>query len=808
MAALTLHGTTLVALLASGGCRPDPAPDRLASAEHPRLPTGAYLDPVGTHVTLGSMPLTMVTAPGGRYVVVLLNGWREQGLQVVDRFAGRVTQTEVLPAVFLGLAFAPDSTTLYASGGYRDVVYRLRWHGGRLTLTDSLPLAPDTRRLGRRYPAGLALSPDGRRLYVAENLADSLAVLDPATGQVLQRVATGRYPYGVVAAPDGTVYVSAWGGDHVSVFETTGETLAPAGEIAAGRHPSALLLNADGSRLFVASATTDRVAVVDTRSRTVIATLDDAAPSGPAEGSTPNALALSPDGTRLIVAEADNNAVAVFALSPTTANVPSATGADRLEGRIPVGWYPTAVALAADTLLVVNGKGPGTGPNPDGPRPGERLQNRRAYTLGQTTGTLTTFPLDLGDATRMGALSGRVARANGWDAARPPAEYPPFEHVIYVIKENRTYDQILGDLPIGDGDASLVLFPRAVTPNHHALAERFGVFDRFFVNAEVSADGHNWTVGAYAGDYVQKTVPSNYSSRGRTYDYEGQNRGAIPEDDVNEPSSGYLWDLAERAGITLRNYGEFARPDAQGRWVATKPFLAAHTDPDFPGWDLDIPDQRRADAWLEEFHEYERTGELPQLQILRLPNDHTSGLSAGKPTPRAYVADNDLALGRVIAALTRSPFWKNTVVFVLEDDAQDGPDHVDSHRSPLLVISAYSRPGVIHRFANTTDVIATIADILHLGSLSQFDHFGRPLAGIFAAEPDLTPYTTLVPDVRLDEVNPSGTRGALESEGLELGQEDRSEDDLFNRILWQAVKGDVPYPGPRRMSLLELHRSR
>ncbi len=798
----------LLALVASAGCHPDPAADRPTSVERPRLPTGAFLDPVGTQVTLGSMPLAMAPVPDGQHVVILLNGWREQGLQVVDRFRGRVTQTEVLPAVFLGLAFGPDGSTLYVSGGYRDVVYRFRWRDDRLSLVDSLPLAPNTSRLGRRYPAGVAVSPDGRRLYVAENLADSLAVLDPVTGRVLQRSPTGRYPYGVVAAPDGTVYVSAWGGDHVSVFETSGDVLAPAGEIAAGRHPSALLLNGDGSRLFVASASTDRVAVIDTRSRAVIATLEDQAPSGPSEGSTPNALALSSEGTHLLVAEADNNAVAMFSLSPATANVPTATGTDGLAGRIPVGWYPTAVALSGDTLLAVNGKGHGTGPNPDGPRSGRPLQNRRAYTLGQTTGSLTTFAVDLADAERLADLSDRVSRANGWDAPREPAEYPPFEHVIYVIKENRTYDQVLGDLPIGDGDTSLVLFPRTVTPNHHALAERFGVFDRFFVNAEVSADGHNWSVGAYAGDYAQKTVPSNYSSRGRTYDYEGQNRGVVPEDDVNEPSSGYLWDLAERAGITLRNYGEFARPDAEGRWVATKPFLAAHTDPDFPGWDLSVSDQRRVDAWLEEFREYERAGRLPQLQILRLPNDHTSGLSAGMPTPRAYVADNDLALGRVIQALTRSPFWKNTVVFVLEDDAQDGPDHVDSHRSPLLVVSAYSRPGVIHRFANTTDVIATIADILQLGSLSQFDHFGRPLTEIFADEPDLTPFVALVPDVPLDEMNPPGTRGALESERLELGLEDRSEDDLFNRILWEAVKGDVPYPGPRRMSLLELHRGR
>jgi YVTN family beta-propeller protein len=801
------HATLLVALLAAA-CAPGSPANMPSGAEPTRLPTGVVLDPVGTQVSLGSMPLAMTLAPGGRHAIVLLNGWREQGLQVVDRFAGRVTQTTVLPAVFLGLAFAPDSTTLYASGGYRDVVYRLRWEDGRLILTDSLALEPAGSRPGRRYPAGIALSPDGRSLYVAENLGDSLAVIALPEGRVVQRLATGRYPYGVAVAPDGAVYVSAWGAEHVSVFGPTGDALAPDGDIAAGRHPSALLLNADGSRLFVTSASTDRVAVVDTRTRAVIATLEDPPAGGAASGSTPNALALAPDGTRLLVAEADNNAVAVFALSSATAGVAGAAGSDRLEGRIPSAWYPTAVAVAGDSLLVVSGKGLGTSPNPDGRVPGRRLENPRAYTLGQTSGTLAIVDIPPADRRVLGTLSDRVARANGWHADPAPASYPPFEHVIYVIKENRTYDQVLGDLPVGDGDTSLVFFPRAVTPNHHALAERFGVFDRFFVNAEVSADGHNWSMAAYVTDYAEKTVPSNYASLGRSYDYEGTNRGQIPEDDVNEPTNGYLWDLAERAGVTLRNYGEFALPDREGRWVATKPLLAAHTDPDFPGWDLDIPDQRRADAWLAEFRESVRTGELPQLQILRLPNDHTSGASAGTPTPRAYVADNDLALGRVIEALSRSPFWKNTVVFVLEDDAQDGPDHVDSHRSPLLVISAYNRPGVIHRFANTTDVIATIADVLHLGSLSQFDHFGRPLAGIFAYEPDPTPYTALVPDIPLDERNPSGTRGALESERLDLTQEDRSDDELFNRILWEAVKGDAPYPGPRRLSLLELHRGR
>ena len=420
-----------------------------------------------------------------------------------------------------------------------------------------------------------------------------------------------------------------------------------------------------------------------------------------------------------------------------------------------------------------------------------------------------------GDA--LAQLTARVVRANGWDKPRSSSgvKYPPFTHVLYVIKENRTYDQILGDLRQGDGDTSLVFFPRAVSPNHHALAERFGLFDRFFVNAEVSADGHNWSTAAYATDYLEKTVQSNYSGRGRSYDYEGTNRGfdAIPEDDVAEPASGYLWNLAEQKGITLRNYGEFVVSDSTDRddlpvsYRGNKPFLFANTNPKFPPFNMNIPDQRRADVWLQDLAEYTRTGRMPALQIMRLPNDHTSGARAGAPSPRAAMADNDLALGRVIEALSRSPFWKNTVVFVLEDDAQNGPDHVDSHRSPLLVISAYNRAGVIHRFANTTDVLRTIEEILGLSSLSHFDYYGRPLREIWSATADLRPYRALTPSVSLDEKNPARTPEARSSEALDLDIEDAADEDLFNRILWAAIKGrDVPYPGARRISALELRQ--
>lgn len=751
--------------------------------------------------------------------MLLLGGWREHGLQVVDR-TGQVRQTIPQAAAFVGLAFSGLGTTLYASGGNTDVVYRYRWVDDQAQLSDSIILAPrDTGKDGTHYPAGLALSPDGGTLYAAENLADSLAVVDVSTGAVIQRLATGRYPYGVVVTPDGSVWVSNWGASTLSLFAPAGNgPLTAATLVPAGRHPSALLLNRTGTRVFVASGSTDRITVIDTRSHAIVATLLDPPPSGPDEGTTPNGLALSDDGTRLFVAEADANAVAVFDLRAATADVAAAIGDDRLAGRIPVGWYPTALVQWHDTLLVANGKGAGTGPNPGGPQPGQAQVRRgtvdpdTSYTLGQIRGSVSIVPVTPGGLDLV-SLTARVVRANGWDSTHAGSAYPPFQHVIYILKENRTYDQVLGDLPAADGDTSLVLFGRSVTPNHHALAERFGTFDRFFVNAEVSADGHNWSMAGYATDYTQKTTPANYDHGGRTYDYEGENRGRIPEEDVAEPAQGYIWDLARRAGITFANFGEFSveETDAEGdkRYHATKPFLAAHTDPRYPSFDMAITDQTRIDVWLDAFHRWVAQGTMPALQILHLPCDHTAGALPGMRTPRAMVADNDLALGRLVDALSRSPFWKNTVVFVMEDDAQNGPDHVDSHRSPLLVISAYSKSGVFHRFTNTTDALRTMEGILKLDALSQYDHYGHPLREIWRDTPDTAPFAALTPAVPLAEQNPAGTRAARESRKLDFSVVDAADMDSFNRVLWMAVKGEqAPYPGTHRMSAIEARRSR
>jgi DNA-binding beta-propeller fold protein YncE len=847
------------------------------------LPTGVRLDPAGRSSDLGNMPLSMVLAPEGDRVVVLLAGWREQGLQVVETRTGKVLQTLELPAAFLGMAFAADGHTLYAAGGYEDVVYRFDWQGGVATPAGAIALAEKDAKKGTRYPAGLALARDGKTLYVAENLADSLAVVDLASGKVLQRLPAGHLPYDVAVGAAGEVYVSAWGGDTLSVFAAApgggtvpgGGTasggaasgggapdaataavtgLVAAGRVEVGRHPSALLLGAGGSRLFVASASTDRVTVVDTRTRRVVTQLNDPPPAGPAEGSTPSALALTGDGRRLLVAESDNNAVAVFDLAAATSGVadPAADATrgrrDRLAGRIPAGWYPTAVLAVGDSLLVLNGKGRGAGPNPAGARFGEAKRDPRSYTLGQTSGTLTVLAAMPSQA-GLADLDRRVARANGWERAAPAARaeredramredletradpraagrmgdppagpggrsapgsalararraphYPPLRHVVFIIKENRTYDQVFGDMPGGDGDPRLQFFTRAEAPNHRALAERFGLFDRFLCNGEVSSQGHYWSTAAYATDYIEKITPSVYSSR----------RAEDEDDEPALPASGFLWDLAAARGYGVRVYGEMATAakDAAGGTVyrATVPSAAPYTSPTYPAWDLAIPDQRRADAWLAELAGYVRQGQMPALEVLHLPNDHTSGTKPGMPTPRASMADNDLALGRIVEGLSHSPFWKDTVVFVVEDDAQNGPDHVDSHRAPFLAISPYSRRGAVHRFANTTDVLATIEDILGLDSLSHFDTFGRPLRGIFAATPDLTPYQALVPAQALTDVNPPNAPAASQSMRLDFTAPDAAPAAELNEILWRTLKGDEPYPAPARLSTLDVQR--
>jgi len=793
---LALFCVTFVACLAISPASPQPLGDSQQNFTSP-LPTGVRLDPVGDFIGLGSMPLGMALAPEKDKVVVILSGWREQGIQVVDLKSMSVAQTLTQEAAFYGVAFSQDGRTVYASGGNDDSIYCYRWSDGAATFERKIVLGkqkPD--KTGSRYPAGIAASRNGKFLYVAENVGDTLAVVNLETSEVVQRIPTDHYPYGVEPASNGKVYVSAWGGNTVSVLGMRSDgTLFFERRIAVGRHPSALLTNRTGSRLFAALGGTDQIAVIDTQKSKVLRYLSDAAPGGPAEGSTPNALALSRDETNLFVAEADNNAVAVFDVSAET---PGSQRAPHqfLKGRIPTDWYPTAVMDTGKQLLVLNGKGHGSRPNPDGPIPGESTKRPLGYDLGQLNGTLRILPDALAQ-TELVSLSKRVAAANGWGQQRPARRYPAFHHVIYIIKENRTYDQVFGDLKEGDGDPGLVFFGQQISPNHHALALRFGLFDRFFTNAEVSSQGHIWSTATYVTDFGEKTIPSAYSDR----------RAGVDGEEIDEPNDGFLWTLAAKKGVSFRDYGEMvAVPEG---WPVTQRELGSDVSPSYPAFDLKVPDQVRADAWIAEFEQFVKDRNLPQLEILHLPSDHTAGGRAGFRTPRAFMADNDLALGRIVETLSKSPYWRDTVMFVLEDDSQAGPDHVDSHRSPLLVVSAYNRPGTIRRFANTTDVVAAIEDILGLDRMSKFDYFSRSLADIFSEKPDPSPYTAVVPQVDMDERNPAKSSAAAMSEGLDFSAPDRVNDAVFNRILWLMLKGNDSSPALRAQSPLhELEFSR
>lgn len=738
------------------------------------LPTGLRLDAVGDAVELGSMPLNVIPAPGGKRAVVVLSGWREQGVQIVDLESRRVTQTLIQDSAFFGAAFSADGNSLYVSGGNTDMLFVYAWKDGTAALANKLELAKAKTAdgTGTSYPAGVAAAPGGKFVYVAENVADRLAVVDSTTGEIVQRFPIDHYPYGVALSGGTHVFVSAWGSTTVSDFHILADgRLAYIGRIEVGRHPSAMAANRD--RLYVALAGSDCVAIVDTRTRKVVGHLYDSAPGAPPEGSTPNALSVSSDGKRLFVAEGHNNAVAVFDL---------ATG--KLQGRIPADWYPTGVSEVNGQLLILSGKGRGTHANPDGPVPLTNWPdgNPHAYTLGQLNGSLRLLPSSMAPA-QLADFSRRVAAANNWSVSHAARRYPPFKHVVYIIKENRTYDQVLGDIKEGDGDPSLVYFPDiTVTPNHHALARRFGLFDRFFVNAECSSLGHIWSTAAYVTDYGEKVVPSAYA-------------GKHPDPDGEEsdwPERGFLWTLAKQSGVTFRDYGEMVKGNPG--WAATQPDLGSDISPDYVPFDLVTPDQKRADVWIAELQRFIRDGNMPQLELLWLPMDHLTAARPGKCTPFACMADNDLALGRIVQALSHSPYWKDTVIFVVEDDSQAGPDHVDSHRAPFYAISAYNRNGTVHRFVNTTDVIAAIEDILGMGRLSKFDYFSRSMSDIFATAPDLTPFDPITPTQDLNQKNPEKTAAARMSEGLDLSAPDRADDAVYNRILWFMLKGGAPQP--------------
>ena len=800
-----------------------PAPARAQRAELPGplgegvtlLPNGWRIAPAGSHIDAGDLPLAMALHPDGRHLVITNNGWSKPSLRVVDLERRQVIQKMALDHAWLGLAWHTDRKRLYSSGGADNSIREVDWRGSKLVLGRTLAVAPpqttkDERLMNAGFMGGLAVSGDGRVLYAAQVYGKAAVAVDLVTGAVLARRGLPAEAYTAVLAPDASaLYVSVWGGARVAVLDPA--TLAPLADILVGEHPNAMVFSKDARRLFVACANTNAVWVLDLATRQAIERIGVALSPQAPPGSTPNALALSPDGGTLLVANADNNTVAVVDVTRP--------GESRFQGFIPTGWYPTGVAYDAtgENVLVLSGKGLTPVPNPRGPQPNAAREDA-TYIAGMLNGALSI--LKRPDAVTLAKLTERVFAISAYNEGRreaPPGrpegspipgrvgEPSPIQHVFYVIRENRTYDQVLGDLPQGNGDPNITLFGDDVTPNAHALAREFVLFDNFYVDAEVSNDGHAYSTAAYATDAVEKLWPTLYGQRGGLYLSEGGHEIRNNYGNLAAPADGYIWDFASRAGVSVRSYGEFASWETKGGPVtATVPGLVGKVHPSYAPYDLSIPDNERIEVWLEEFARFEKQGGLPRLNIIRLGNDHTTGTSPGKPTPRAMVAENDLALGRLVEAISKSRFWPESAILVLEDDAQNGPDHVDAHRSVLLLASPWAKRGSVDSTLYTTSgVLRTIELILGLPPMSQYDAAATPMFGAFATTLETTPYAVRPARVSLTETNRENAPGAQASLQMNLIEADLAPERELNEILWKSIRGaDSVMPAPVRAAFV------
>jgi YVTN family beta-propeller protein len=839
------------------------APLARAADPPPVTPAGWRVAPAGVEIGVPrgapgmQGPLGAALSPDGSRLLVASSGAaRIESADLFDLTSR--TRSDLVPydalqgpgqSVFFGATFAPDGRHAWVSGGGQDVVHRYRVSGGRLIRENEITTP--------FFPAGIAYgrTPRGNRLYVANNLATAtpgedgnipgrtVTVIDPKTSSVLKRIDLGRsqQPFGVAFDRTGRrAYVTNWLGRSVSVLDTTRERpvahveLSPRTDPARADHPSAITANPQRDEVYTANASSDTVSVLSTRQDRVLATIDVALVPGGPKGAIPDGVAVSPDGGTLYVAEAGENAVAVVDLDSR-----------RVEGFIPTAWYPAAVAATPDgkRIVVTNTNDAGAGANPCGPltpragcpppRPDLDPPGRRddQYSGSMIKGSVQI--VDVPSDAQLAALTRQVLESNQALArgrGRPDG-LSAIHHVIYVIKENRTYDQVFGDLPKGDGDPSLALFKDDSAPNHRALARRFVTLDNFYADAEVSADGHNWSTQATATDYVDKTWPINYSpaprGRQRAYDFEDvpfemQYRSEPLQGDPSITRSaaartgGYLWDNAYFNGVSFRDYGEFTQFDCGGNGNVSHTThlddsrFGDHVDERYPGYGLSCPDHvQREPEWEREFRAQEASGQTPQLSIVRLPNDHTMGTRAGAATPQAYVADNDLALGRLVDAVSHSSFWASTAILVAEDDAQNGPDHVDAHRTVALAISPYTQHArVDSTHYDTASMIATMEDLLGLPPMSITDARATRMWASFAGAPDLTPYSVRNPTVVPfgdpgAPTNPATAPMARASARWDLEDADAAPEIALNRAIWKSIKGrHARMPAPRHERII------
>jgi DNA-binding beta-propeller fold protein YncE len=826
---------------------------------------------------------------------------------------------------FLGLVFSSDGKHLYASvGSITDptgekaddtgngiAVYN--FSKGKVAAQRFIAIEPQTLAAGKKvaialqktpagtaiaYPAGLALISAGARdrLLVANNLSDNAVLLDVATGKVLQRfdlstndLVPSSFPYTCVATRDGRrAWCSLWNASRVAELDlTTGKVVhwnklrEPADPLAPGSHPTAMLLSPDEKLLYVALSNADEVAAVSTSAGAPMAfltTKDVFSRSGDTwfGGTYPMALAQTTDGKRLFFADASLDAVGVLDVSDLLARADTAGSFFESGpiGFIPTDWYPSVLAVHGDDLLIATAKGQSTGPNKAMGKSAYELKHQaHAYIPTLLRGSIArlNIPLTLGKLDQLTrTVEADNLLHNDPGTIQFVGEKNPIKHVIYVIKENRTYDQILGDLKVGDGDPSLTMYGAEITPNEHKLAQQFGVLDNFYDSGEVSGDGHLWSTAAITSDYNERTWQIAYRGKERTYDFQGTVADEYPLDhgeaDIDDPATGFLWDNVARHGLSYRDYGEYVNaewcnkirkaaspkqgtPSAQEAacaqtelnkgddlapnvgdphgapspwpWAvplfkgvkATKAVLRDHFDPLYPDFNTDYPDQLRADEFLNEFGAYVRArvgGEsadfqLPAFVLLYLPDDHTGGTRPAKPRPQASVADNDLALGRIVDAVSHSPYWDDTAIFVLEDDAQNGADHIDAHRSIAFVVSKYSprtaaEAFVDHRFYTTVNLIHTMEMLLGLPPMNQNDAYAPAMGPMFSgtgSQPAFEADYRNLKNGLIYETNKRDAPGASESARMDFSRPDTAGAARLNKVLWRDQRGNAVEPAPR-----------
>ena len=767
------------------------------------LNSGWRLQPAGRQIPLDTFPMASALSPDGKYLLVLNGGLKPPTVSVIETASGSVTGSAPVEDGWLGLTFSPRGDRVYVGGGSRAAVFEFAFAAGALQPGRTFAVVAPEKRTDRDFIGDVAFSPDGRLLYAADVYRDSIVVINPQSGTVIDRFKTGRRPYRILFHPDGkSFFVTHWADGSLAQYDTA--TGSPLSSVRIGPHPTDMVFRKGGpesadqtpayiARLFVAAANTNNVYAVGItggNELSVVESINLAMTPRQPLGMTPSALALSPDGKRLFVACSDANAAAVVDVSEDIS---------RVEGFIPTGWYPTAVrALSNGTVVVLNGKGVRSYANPNGPNPTKSAKSDGpGFVARLQTGTaswidrFTDDQLDAWTKTTIGNSPYNDAKLDQSDPL------PAIEHVIYIVKENRTYDQVLGDMKEGNGDPSLVLFGESVSPNHHKLARDFVLLDNFYVNADVSAEGHHWSTAAIANDYVVKLWPNQYGGRRKLYDFEGQEPTATPP-------AGYLWTNAAAAGLSFRNFGYFVDNKEKAPLGTEQvqrvldPVLSKNTNRFYRSFDTDYPDVERAKTFLNELAEYEKSGTMPRLIVMRLGNDHTSGTKPGAIAPLSAMADNDAALGMIVDGVSHSKFWGTTALFVLEDDAQNGPDHVDSHRSPAFVISPFVKRHVVDStFYNTTSMLRSMEFLLGLRPMTHFDAGARPMSSVFQSTPNLAPYVAEKPRIALDQRNPAGAPGAQASARMDFDEADKADDDELNAILWRAIRQGPPPPPVR-----------